>query len=75
MTSLDQPLLAQPQGFLDGDLVERVHRHFDVGELDPGLVRLDADLDVVIDDPLDGDERFHGGFSSWLFRAAILWRN
>ena len=66
----DEPLLAQPQGFLDGDLVERVHRHLDVGEFDPGLVRLDAHLDIVIDDPLDGDERFHGV----LFPAAILRR-
>ena len=42
-----------------------------LASLDPGLVRLDADLDVVVDDPLDGDERFHGG----LFPAAILSRN
>src|SRR5262249_58708946 len=54
-----ETLLAQAQGFLDGDLVERVHRHLDVGKLDPGLVRLDADFDVVIDDPFDRDQRFH----------------
>ena len=34
--------------FLDGDLVEWVHRHLDVGELHARTVRLDADLDVVI---------------------------
>ena len=31
-------LLLQPQRLLDGDLVERVHRHLDVGELDAGAV-------------------------------------
>ena len=59
MISLDDPGLAQPQRLFDGDLVERVHRHLDVGGLDPGLVRLDPDLDVVVDDPLDRDQRFH----------------
>jgi hypothetical protein len=43
----------------DGDLVKRIHRHLDVGELDAGAVRLDADLDVVIDHPLHGHQNFH----------------
>ncbi len=34
--------------FLDGDLVEWIHRHLDVSELHARTVRLDADLDVVI---------------------------
>ncbi|KAF1854083.1 hypothetical protein Lal_00005300 [Lupinus albus] len=46
--------------FLDGDLVEGVHREFHVGRLDPGLVGLHPDLDVVIDDALDGAEDLHG---------------
>ena len=33
-----------------------LHRYLDVGELDPGLIRLDPDL---IDDPFDRDQRFH----------------
>ena len=46
----------QPDRLLDGDLVERIHRHLDVGELDAGAVRLDANLDVEIDDPFDGHQ-------------------
>ena len=45
-------LLLQADRLLDGDLVEGVHRHLDVGELDARAVRLDADLDVVVDHPL-----------------------
>ena len=43
----DHALLLQPHRLLDGDLVEGVHRHLDVGELDARPVGLDADLDVV----------------------------
>ena len=32
-------LFLEPERLLDGDLVERVHRHLDVGELDAGAVR------------------------------------
>ena len=43
------------------DLVERVHRHLDVGELDARAVGLDPDLDVEIDDPLgQRDQNLHG---------------
>ena len=49
-----------PQRLLDRDLVERIHRHLDVGEVDARAVRLDADLDVVVDHPLDGHENLHG---------------
>jgi len=41
-------LLAQRP--LDGDLVEGVHRHLDVGEVHPGAVGLDPDLHVVVDE-------------------------
>ena len=51
--------LLDADGFLDGDLVEGVHRHLDVGEVDSAPVRLDADLDVGIDDPFDGNENLH----------------
>jgi hypothetical protein len=51
--------LLQPDRLLDADLVERVHRHFHVGEFDPGAVRLHPNFDVVVDDPLDGDEYLH----------------
>jgi len=42
----------QPQGLLDGDFIERIHRHLDVGQFDARSIALDADLDVVIDHPL-----------------------
>ena len=50
----------EPDRFLDRDLVERIHRHFDVAELDAGAVCLDADFHVLVDRPLDGHENFHG---------------
>jgi hypothetical protein len=40
--------------FFDRDLVERVHRHLDVGEFDARAIRFDADFDVEIDHPLHG---------------------
>ncbi|MNP13174.1 hypothetical protein D3C76_1054430 [compost metagenome] len=53
-------LFFQTYGFLDGDFAEGVHRHFDVGEIDAGVVRLDADLDVVVDHSLDSYKNLHG---------------
>ena len=52
-------LLLEADRLFDGDLVEGVHRHLDVGELDPGAVRLDPDLHVEIDDAFYGHEDFH----------------
>ena len=49
----------ETQRFFDGDLVERIRRHFDIGEVDAGTVGLHSDLDVVIDHPFDGHEDFH----------------
>ena len=50
--------------FLDGDFVERVHRHLDVGEIDPAAVRLDADLDVEVDDTLHRNKNLHAAILS-----------
>ena len=55
----DGALFLEADGFFDGDLVERVHRHLDVGKLDARAVGLDSDLDVVVDDPFDGHQHFH----------------
>ena len=52
-------LFLEAHGFLDGDFVERVHAHLDVGEIDARAVHLDPRLDVVIDHPLDRDEQLH----------------
>ena len=49
----------QPDRLFDRDLVERIHRHLDVGKLDARAVRLDADFDVVVDDPFDGHQDLH----------------
>jgi len=49
----------EPHRLFDGDFVEGIHRHFDVGRLDAATVGLDADLDVVVDDALDGNQNFH----------------
>ena len=57
--SCDLALLLQPHRLFDGDLVEGVHRHLDVGELDARSVRLDADLDVEVDHALDSDQNLH----------------
>ena len=51
--------LLQPQRLFHRDLVERVHRHLDVRQLDAGPVRLHPDLHVVVNNPLHGDENFH----------------
>ena len=32
--------LFQTDRLFDGNLIKRVHRHFDIGEVDPGTVRL-----------------------------------
>ena len=49
-----------PERLLDRDLVERIHRHLDVGELDSRAVGLETNLDVVVDHPFDGHENLHG---------------
>ena len=51
--------LFQTQRLFDGDFVERVHRHFDIGKVNAGPIRLDADFDVVINDPFDRHQYFH----------------
>ncbi len=53
-------LLFQAYGFFNSDFAEGVHRHFDVGEVDAGVVRLDANLDVVIDHSFDSYKNLHG---------------
>ena len=54
------PGLSQPERLLDRNLVERIHRHLHVRELDAAAVRLHPDLDVVVDHPLDRDQDLHG---------------
>ncbi|MNF98396.1 hypothetical protein D3C84_812530 [compost metagenome] len=53
-------LLFQAYGFFHGDFAERVHRHLDVGKIDAGIVRLDANLDVVIHNAFDSYKNLHG---------------
>ncbi|EGE60966.1 hypothetical protein RHECNPAF_13300158 [Rhizobium etli CNPAF512] len=49
----------QPQRLFHRDLVERVHRHLHIGELNTRAIRLHTDLHVVVDDALYCDENFH----------------
>jgi hypothetical protein len=56
MTSVATPFL-QAHRLFDGDLVEGVHAHLDVGQVHAAAVGLDADLDVVVHHAFDGDEK------------------
>ncbi len=53
-------LLFQAYGFFHGNFAEGVHRHLDVGEVNARIVRLDANLDVVIDHSFDSYKNLHG---------------
>src|SRR6202012_4448249 len=50
---LDLAGFFQADGLFDGDFVERVHRHLNIGGIDARSIGLDPDLDVIVDDPLD----------------------
>ena len=52
-------LFLQAHGLLDGDFVEGVHAHLDVGDVHTRVVRFDADLYVVVHHALDGDQYLH----------------
>jgi hypothetical protein len=51
--------LTQAQRLLDRDLVERVHRHLEIGEVDPGAIRLHPNLHIGIDHAFHRDEDLH----------------
>ena len=51
--------LLEPDRLFDGDFIEGIHRHLDIGKLDARAVGLDPDLDVEIDDPLDRHQHLH----------------
>jgi len=67
-------LFLQPHGLFDRDLVEGIHAHLHVGDVDAAAIRFDADLDVVVDDTLDGDENFHraGSCERMINRTVVL---
>lgn len=52
--------LFQAYGFFHSDFAERVHRHLDVSKVDAGIVRLDANFHVVIDNAFDSYKNLHG---------------
>jgi hypothetical protein len=52
-------LLLQPRGLFDGDLVEGVHAHLDVGQVHARAVGLHAYLHVEVRDSLHRDQRLH----------------
>ena len=47
------------QGFLDRDLIERIHRHLGFGDVNARAVAFDPDLHVEIDNPLDRHQNLH----------------
>src|SRR5690606_35372867 len=51
--------LFQADGFFDGNLTERIHGHFDVGQIDTRMIRLHSYFYVVIDDTFDSDKNLH----------------
>ncbi|KFB72985.1 MAG: hypothetical protein AW09_001802 [Candidatus Accumulibacter phosphatis] len=53
----------------DGNFIEGIHRHLDVGQIDVARVRLDAHLDVVIHHPFDWYEDLQ------FFSPLLLQRN
>ena len=64
----------ETDAFFYGNLIERVHGHFNVGGLDVCLIVFDADLDVVVDHPFDGDHDLHAHTffgSHFSFRAFL----
>ena len=52
--------LLETDRFLDRDLVERVHTHLHVGEIDARAIHLDPRFDVIVDHTFDGDQHFQG---------------
>src|SRR5690554_2703244 len=52
-------LLFQTNRFFHSDFAERVHCHLDVGEVNTGVVRLDAHLHVVVDNSFYSDQNLH----------------
>src|SRR5690606_6627290 len=53
-------LFLETNRLFHGNFTEGVHRHLDVGEVDAGVVRLDANLDVVVDHSFDSYKNLHG---------------
>jgi hypothetical protein len=49
----------ETDGFFDGDFVEGVHAHLDVGQIYTRAISLHANLDVVVHYPFYGNENFH----------------
>jgi hypothetical protein len=51
--------LFQANGLFDRDLVERVHRHLEVGKIDTRAVGLHTGFQVVVDHALHWHENLH----------------
>ena len=52
-------LFAQAERLFDGDFVERVHAHLDVGKIDAAAIGFHPRFDVIVDHPFDGDDNLH----------------
>ena len=60
--------LLQAHRFFNGNLTKRVHRHFDIGQINARLVRFDANFDIIVNHAFDGDKDFHNGLSTIIAR-------
>ena len=65
-------LFLQADRFLDGNLVEGVHAHLDVGKIDAGAVGLDPRLHVIVDHALYADQGFHWHSSTGTHKQTCL---
>ncbi|MNQ84919.1 hypothetical protein D3C85_1000640 [compost metagenome] len=61
----DRALFLQAGRFFDGDFVKGVHGHLHIGDIHASLIRLDAHLDVVVNDALDRYQHLHPAASKW----------
>ncbi len=52
-------LFTQTQRFFHRDFVKRVHAHFDIRQINTRTIGLNPRLNIIIDDPLNGDDDLH----------------
>jgi len=65
----------EPDRFLDGDFVERIHRHFDVATSStPEPSALTRIFTFLVDRPLHGTENFHIAVSGAISAGMLLVR-
>ena len=72
MTSVGVPSFLDADRLFDGDFIEGIHGHLDIGDVHAAAVRLHADFDVVVYDPFDGYEKFHANSALTSYPSNML---